>query len=385
MPINILICDLVGLGFDAKGIADPSEVKAHIEAQGGKFHRGGMPRTDADAGLEFYYYPDISTYDEILALSGQGQFDAVIAAATIIPAEAKFRMGGVRIGAGTGNMGSASWGGPNGFGGAAPLMNTPGFNAQATAQMTMKALLHFRPNLPFEVLHRRIVEGTFDTGKNLRDFPTAKLGGQTIAIVGYGNIGHEVAKLAAAFGMKVHVAARKTHHARISADGFTAFENAIGAAQSTDVISIHTGLGKLDSASGRFDNQDLISSQILSVVNTGATVLNFDRGECLDVHALDSAMASGQVANAAIDADIFKATDGKLSGPMVPYLPLAQKYGARILLLPHAAADTDHPSRVAGAKQAVDQIIDAIRNKRVTNLRGDLPPGYMNAGVKLGI
>ena len=70
---------------------------------------------------------------------------------------------------------------------------------------------------------------------------------------------------------------------------------------------------------------------------------------------------------------------------MLPYLPLAEKFENRIVLLPHAAADTDHPSRVAGAKQAVDQIIDAIVHKRVTNLKGDLPQGYTNAGVKLGV
>lgn len=385
MPINILICDLVGLAFDKNGNPDPSEVKSHIEAKGGAFHVGGMPHKGESADLNFYYHPDISTHDEILALSKEGQFDAVIAAATVIPHEAKFRFGGVRIGAGTGNMNSASWGGPNGIAGNAPLMNTPGFNARATAQMTIKALLHFRPNLPFDVLHRRIVDGNFDTGKNLREFPTGKLEGQTIAIIGYGNIGREVAKLAAAFGMKIHVAARKAHHAQIASDGFTGFENAVDAMRGTDVVSVHTGLGTLNPATGRSANQGLINSEKFSAMNFRATVLNFDRGECVDATALNNAMASGQVANAAIDADIFKTSDGKLSGPMVPYLPLAQHYADRILLLPHAAADTDHASRVAGAKQAVDQIFDAIVNKRVTNLKGDLPAGYVNAGVKLGV
>ncbi len=384
MPINILICDLVGLAFDAKGNPDPSEVKAHIEAKGGKFHLGGMPIEGEGSDLHFYYYPDISTHDEIMALSDHGQFDAVIAAATIIPSEAKFRSGGVRIGAGTGNMGSTSWGGPNGIGGAAPLMNTPGFNARATAQMTMKALLHFRPNLPFAVLHQRVVDGTFDTGENLREFPTAKLEGQTIAIIGYGNIGREVAKLAAAFHMKVHVATRQPHHAEIFEDGFAAFENTLNAVRGADVVSVHTGLGPLNTVTGRYANQSLINSNTLSAMNAGATLLNFDRGECVEVVALDHAMASGQIANAAIDADLFIASDSKRSGPMVPYLHLAQKYAARILLLPHAAADTDHPSRVAGAKQAVDQILDAILNKRVTNLKGDLPAGYTNGGSKAG-
>ncbi|MEO9168644.1 MAG: NAD(P)-dependent oxidoreductase [Aestuariivirga sp.] len=383
MSFKVLICDHVGLAFDAKGVPDPSEVAAHIKAMGGVFHFGTNAET-VKGKINFYYAPELSTRDELLKVAGNGQFDAVIAAATFIPAECGFALGGVRIGTGTGNMQSASWGGANGLGGAAPLMNTPGFNARATAQMTMKALMHFRPTLPFDELHARVVAGTFDTGKDLQGFPTAKLEGQTIAILGCGNIGREVAKLAAAFGMKVKVYAREKHHARIAADGFIPVSNAVEAARSADVISIHTGLGAVDPATGRTANTGFINDEILAALNKGSTLLNFDRGECVDAAALARAMASGQVANAAIDADIFN-TSGKLSGPMLPYLPLAEKFANRILLLPHAAADTDHPSRVAGAKQAVDQIIDAILNKRVTNLKGDLPQGYTNAGVKLGV
>ena len=383
MSFKVLICDHVGLAFDTNGAPAPTEVKAYIEAKGGVFHFGAEGEALKDK-INFYYAPDLSTRDELLNAAANGQFDAVIAAATFIPTECAFRLGGVRIGAGTGNMGSASWGGPNGLGGAAPLMNTPGFNARATAQMTMKALLHFRPTLPFSELHTRVVAGTFDTGKHLRDFPTAKLEGQTIAILGYGNIGREVAKPAAAFGMRVKVYAREKHHARIATDGFSAVASAVEAAKSADVISIHTGLGAVDPATGRPANLGLINDEIFAALNKGSTLLNFDRGECVDTAALERAMASGHVANAAIDADIFN-IGGNLSGPMLPYLPLAKKFANRILLLPHAAADTDHPSRVAGAKQAVDQIFDAILHKRITNLKGDLPQGYTSAGVKLGV
>ena len=386
MPINILICDPIGLTFEKQGNPDASEVKAHVETKGGTFHVEDLPKVggDGDGSFHFYYRPNISTRDEILAITGSGQFDALIAAATLIPPEAKFRLGGVRIGAGTGNMGSTSWGGPNGIGGTAPLMNTPGFNARATAQMTLKALLHFQPSLPFDVLHDRVVSGTFDTGKNLREFPTAKLEGQTIAVIGFGNIGREVARLAAAFGMKVKVYARVSHHALILAEGFAAVASLVDAAGGADVISVHTGLGALDAANRRYANQGLIDAHIFQALAKGATVLNFDRGECVDANALSDAMSSGQVSNAAIDADIFT-NGGEASGPMAPYLPIARRFGKRILLLPHAAADTDHPSRVAGAKQAVDQIFDAILYKRVVNRKGDLPAGYTDGGVMLGV
>jgi lactate dehydrogenase-like 2-hydroxyacid dehydrogenase len=381
MFAKVLICDLIGLKFGADGKPDPSEVRHHIEKSGGVFHVGQAEVRD-DGKIHFYYLPDLSTEDEILALTRDAQFDAVIAAATFIPKTSLFNKGGVRIGAGTGNMNSDSWGGGNGVGGLAPLMNTPGFNSRATAQMTFKALLRVRPDLPVEELHRRSVAGDFDTGKNLRDYPTAKLEGKTIAILGYGSIGREVAKLAAAFGMIVKVYARTAHQTRIEVDGFIYASSAIAGATKADVVTVHTGLGAFDGS--KFANAGLINHDVLAALNHNAVLLNYDRGECVDVAALDKAMGSGKIGHAAIDADIFKAADGTLSGPLVPYLPLAKKYPNRIELLPHAAADTDHPSRVAGAKQAVDQIIDCIVNMRVTNLKGDLPMGYTNAGVKLG-
>lgn len=132
-------------------------------------------------------------------------------------------------------MGSSSWGGPDGDGGVAPLMNTPGINSRATAQMAMKALLKVVPNLPVGELHERTVAGNFDTGRDLKDFPTAKLEGQKLAVLGYGNIGREVAKLASAFGMLVCIYARERHRGWVEAEGFEYADSPIKAA--TDATS----------------------------------------------------------------------------------------------------------------------------------------------------
>jgi hypothetical protein len=77
-----------------------------------------------------------------------------------------------------------------------------------------------------------------------------------------------------------------------------------------------------------------------------------------------------------VDADIFLDEDGCTYGPLAAYVPLAEKFPDQVLLLPHAAADTDHPTRGDGATQAIDQIRDAIDRKEIRNLRGDLPDGY---------
>ena len=112
-------------------------------------------------------------------------------------------------------------------------------------------------------------------------------------------------------------------------------------------------------------------------------VVNYDRGELINAQALDDALASGKVRYAAIDADMFKNPEtGEITGPVAPYIDLEKKYRGRMELLPHVAADTEHSSRVEGAKQAVDQIMRVIQYKEVVNLKGDLPEGYTNAGAK---
>jgi len=380
---KVLVADLVGLKFDADGNPDYSAVRAHIEARGGVFHEGPIGKVSAlETGkVHFFYQPDLSTAEELLPQTGKGQYDAVIAAATFLPEDALFAEGGVRIGAGTGNMACKCWGGGNG-GGSAPLMNTPSFNSRATAQMAIKALLKVAPDLPVETLHDRVVAGAFDTGRNLREFPTEKLEGKKIAVLGYGNIGREVAKLAQAFGMHVAVHARPQHMEWILSEGFEYAPTAEDAARGADVISPHTGLGALNAETGRFANAGFIDETVLNALNDGAIVVNYDRGEVIDVDALDRALSSGKVRYAAIDADIFQDADGNITGPMAPYREVEVRHSGKLELLPHAAADTEHLSRVDGAKQAVDQILDCIHYNSVTNLKGGLPKGYSDAGAR---
>lgn len=381
---KVLVADLVGLKFDANGNPDHSEVRAHIESKGGVFHEGVVGDQALEAGkIHFFYQPDLSTEAELMDNTADGQYDATIVAATFLPAASKFELGGVRIGAGTGNMGSASWGGGNGEGGVAPLMNTPSFNSRATAQMAMKGLLKVCPDLPVDKMHDLVVEGKFDTGKNLCEFPTEKLEGKRMAVIGYGNIGREVAKLGKAFGMSVVVYARARHQKWIESEGFEYAASPVEAARGADVLSPHTGLGAVNAETGQFANAGLVDSEVLNAMNDGAILVNYDRGEVVDAAALDSALSSGKLSYAAIDADLFvNQESGELFGPMVPYRDVYARHEGKMELLPHAAADTEHVSRVAGAKQAVDQIFEAIQFKNVVNLKGDLPEGYTSGGAK---
>ena len=70
--------------------------------------------------------------------------------------------------------------------------------------------------------------------------------------------------------------------------------------------------------------QNIIGEKVLNLLNEGAVVINYDRGELIDTHALDRALSSGKVRYVAIDADIFKdPNNGEISGPMAPYIELS--------------------------------------------------------------
>jgi lactate dehydrogenase-like 2-hydroxyacid dehydrogenase/phosphoserine aminotransferase len=376
---RVLIVDAVGLKFGADGRPDISAVRAYIWANEGTFHHG--PYSDAAAltpGIHFFYQPELSREDEILAQTATGQYDALIAAATVIPMGAVFKEGGVRIGTGTGNMASNSWGGGNGKSGTAPLMNTPSFNSRATAQMAFRALLRAAPDLPVANLHRRLVSRNFDTGRNLKEYPTEKLEGRRLAVLGFGSIGREMARIGKAFRMDVVVYARVRDREWCESEGYRFAATAVEAATDADFLSIHTGLGEF--ANGHFVNSGLLGHVVFEALRDGALIVNYDRGELIDIPALRNALADGKVSRVCVDAHVFVDGSGKVTGPMKPYLELAAEFPDAFELLPHAAADTEHISRVEGAIQAVSQIMRAIRYKEVVNLKGDLPADYLNGG-----
>ncbi|QCJ01093.1 NAD(P)-dependent oxidoreductase [Agrobacterium larrymoorei] len=383
---RILICDRIGLRSDPDGCHDFSEVVEFIEEHGGVFHIGPASM-DADTPLDrlhFYYQPDLSEAEDLILAAGGGRYDAVIAAATIIPPACRFEKGGVRIGAGTGNMQSQSWGGSDGSGGTAPLMNTPGFNSRATAHMVFKAILRASPDLPLDELHEAVIAGQMDTGRDLKNFPTDKIEGKNLLVLGYGNIGREVAKLGKAFGMHVSIYARKIHRDWIEAQGYRYCETLADAATDAHFVSAHVGLGTKKNGSEHFANEQLMDRSFFGKLSPGAVVVNYDRGQIVDIDSLAEALENGTISFFAVDADIFvNEKDCSVSGPLSPYIALAKTYPGRMLLLPHAVADTDHSSRVEGAKQAVRQMFDSITHGLVTNLVGVLPEGYRWYGTKV--
>jgi hypothetical protein len=180
-------------------------------------------------------------------------------------------------------------------------------------------------------------------------------------------------------GMEVVVFARPERRDRCESEGFRFAATAAAAAIGANFLILSVGLGPL--TNGGYANRGLVGSLVLDQLSTDAVIVNYDRGEIVDTHALSNAIADGRIRRVCVDADVFVDANGGITGPLVPYISLSKEFANAFELLPHVAADTDHLSRVAGAKQAIDQIIRAIRFNEVTNLKGDLPDGYVNIGL----
>jgi len=121
------------------------------------------------------------------------------------------------------------------------------------------------------------------------DFPLIELSGRTLGIVGYGRIGAAVARIGAAFGMKV-IAHRRS--------GIPAGEPAENADIDTifresDIVSLHCPLTP--------ETKHLINATRLAQMKPGAFLINTARGPLIDEPALAAALNAGQIAGAGLD------------------------------------------------------------------------------------
>ncbi|MFN4313441.1 MAG: phosphoglycerate dehydrogenase [Chitinophagaceae bacterium] len=117
-----------------------------------------------------------------------------------------------------------------------------------------------------------------------------ELRGKTLGIIGYGNIGSQVSVLAEALGMKVLFYDVET---KLPLGNATDAKTLKELMSKSDVITLHvpeTGATK-----------NLINKQTLKYIKKGAIVINYARGEVVDLDALRKAIVDGQVAGAAID------------------------------------------------------------------------------------
>ncbi len=220
------------------------------------------------------------------------------------------------------------------------VMNTPGANAVAVAELTIGLMLALARKLP-------AANATMHAGKwEKKSLQGAELRGKTLGILGLGRIGLEVAKRAKGFGLEI-----------IGSDPFVsaavARENGIKLVTldeliaGSDYITLHVGLTP--------QTTGVVNAKTLAKMKKGVRIINCARGELVEDAALVEALKSGQVAGAALDVFIEEPAKN------TPYAELDN-----VILTPHIAGSTGEAQEAVGIQIAC-QVRDYLKLGVVQN------------------
>ena len=162
------------------------------------------------------------------------------------------------------------------------VMNTPHANSASVAELTMGYMFMLARSL-YKATSTLKAE-TWDKKSFIGD----EIGGKTLGIIGYGNIGHETAQRAMALGMKI-----------LAYDPYVNSHNGVKLvtldellAQS-DYISLHVPKTK--------ETANMIGAEQFVKMKDGVRIINCARGGIINEDALYEALTSGKVAGAALD------------------------------------------------------------------------------------
>lgn len=121
----------------------------------------------------------------------------------------------------------------------------------------------------------------------LLDYPVREIRDMTLGIVGYGELGRGVERVARGFGMRILVSRRP---GGVSVPGRTAFDDVL---RQSDVLTLHV---PLTAATER-----LIDADALAAMKSTALLINTARGAVVDNLALAEALRNGEIGGAAVD------------------------------------------------------------------------------------
>lgn len=164
------------------------------------------------------------------------------------------------------------------------VCNVPGGNARAVAELTLGLMLSLARRIPWA--DRLVKDGGWSTVMG------CQLGGRTLGIVGLGQIGKELARLAGCMGMKL-LAHGRTHDQEFTARHGIAWLPLDDLLAASDFVSLHLP--------GTPETMGLIRAPQLALMRPGSFLLNLGRGGVVDEEALLRSLELGHLAGAALD------------------------------------------------------------------------------------
>lgn len=205
------------------------------------------------------------------------------------------------------------------------VFNAPYSNTRSVAELVMGAAI---------MLIRRIPDKSVAAHKGgwLKDAKGSyELRGKTLGIIGYGNIGSQVSVLAEALGMKVIFYDIET---KLPLGNATDMKSLKDVLSNSDVVTLHVP----DTPQTR----NLLSRKNLKYCKEGAIIINYARGEVIDLDDLALAIETRQIAGAAIDVfPVEPEKNGDTFTSPLQGLP-------NVLLTPHIGGSTEEAQQNIG-------------------------------------
>ncbi|WP_172328148.1 NAD(P)-dependent oxidoreductase [Mangrovicoccus sp. HB161399] len=224
-----------------------------------------------------------------------------------------------------------------------PVCNMPGANSRSVAELALGLALAAARGIAGGDRAERAGRTGFRESASFME-----LQGKTALIVGWGNIGRQLAAmLDLALGMTVLV-----HSPRApETGGFERVATLEEGLARADLVSLHTPM--------RPETRHMMNAARFAAMKPGAILVNTARQGILDEAALAGALASGQVAAAGLD--VYE--HGAPEGPLAAF--------PQVIFTPHLGATTE---------EALIRVARGAAANVVTVLKGGLPATCVNAG-----
>ncbi|MGA7858454.1 MAG: NAD(P)-dependent oxidoreductase, partial [Terracidiphilus sp.] len=206
------------------------------------------------------------------------------------------------------------------------VMNTPGANAVAVAELTIGLMIALARKLP-------AADTTMHAGKwEKKSLQGTELRGKTLGILGLGRVGLEVARRARAFGVEI-VGSDPFVSAAVARENGIRLVTVDELFATADYLTLHVGLTP--------QTEGIVNAKSLATMKKGIRIVNCARGELVNEAALVEALKSGHVGGAALD--VFTVEPPKDS----PYAELDN-----VILTPHIAGSTAEAQEAVGIQIA---------------------------------
>ena len=324
-----------------------------------KFEQSGIAGLEA-AGCEVVYQPDLKDAALATALRDTAAEVLVVRGTTV--SAAMLETGAlsliVRAGAGynTIDVATASRRGIY-------VSNCPGKNAIAVAELACALMLAMDRRIPDNVADLRAGHW------NKKEYSKARgLFGRTLGLLGYGNIGQEVARRAHAFGMPIVVWSRRFATGKASvadlAVPMTFAKTPQDVAARADVLSVHLALTP--------ETRGLVDASVLDRLKPGSYFVNTARGDVVDYAALETAVRERHIR---VALDVFAAEPKDATGEFKDAIvSLPGVYGTH-----HIGASTDQAQEAIAAEtvRIIATYKDTGKVPNVVNLAKQTPASHM--------